>query len=143
MTVMRSMLLIVLVFSVIGCSKDKETEKDLKDLIPETGGNYKGTFQRQTATGGQVVSVAMDLGDSSFTGLSPSALLRYPVIGRGTFTISGDIISFKDTCVYTTDFDGTLILSRQYKLSKNGDSLIISRDYNNQTRDIYKLKKQP
>ncbi|AXY72938.1 hypothetical protein D3H65_02685 [Paraflavitalea soli] len=136
---MRQLLAIVLLLSVIGCSKDKEN--DPGKLIPETGGIYKGTFQRKTASGGAIVSVTLDLTGNTFSG-QPATPGRYPVIGRGSYTINDNKINFVDSLYYTADFDWTLILYREYELAKQGDSITFTRNYNNHAWDIYKLKRQ-
>ncbi len=133
---MRTILLTILVVSVISCKKDKESNGSFAD------GTYIGTFQRQIAGGGKIVDVTLNLNTGGYDGIHQSNIYeRYPVIGLGTYSTSGDKITFVDSLAYTADFDWTLILANEYNYSANGDSLTIFRQYGN-LKDIYKLKKQ-
>jgi hypothetical protein len=130
MMFMRFILSIVLVLSIIGCEKDKD-----QSSLPD--GVYQGTFQR---TGGPAEAVTLNITGNGFSG--QSTVNRYPVIGKGTYAVSGGEIIFQDTLFYTADFDWTLILSDEYKISQAGDSITIWREYNAVAKDIYRLKKQ-
>ena len=133
---MRALLLVILVVSFIGCDKDDDKGNGFSE------GVYTGTFQRKTAMGGQIVDVTLILDNSTYIGHNNNLSSRYPVIGRGSYSISGGKISFVDSLFYTADFDWTLILSQEYGYSVQGDSLTITREYNGGVKDIYKLRKQ-
>lgn len=108
-------------------------------VIPE--GTYVGTFQRLTASGGQVSNVSVTFSGNNWTGQSQFA--KYPALCHGKYkTKGGDKITFENACPWTAEFDWTLILSQDYKLEVAGNSVEISRDYNGAFKDIYKLTKQ-
>jgi hypothetical protein len=137
---MRPYLIVVLLISVIGCSKDKE-EKEIREEL-SAGGIFKGTFQRQTNTGGAIVPITLELKGNTYSGSVGAPGYRYPVIGRGSFTVKDNTIKFLDSLYYTADFDWSLILSEEYKASRQGDSIVLSRSYESNRKDVYKLKKQ-
>ena len=125
-------ILTALIFLTISCKKYNSTS------IPI--GTYQGTFQRSVIN--TVSNVTIKFSSKDFEG--QSQYIHYPDICNGTFLISQDTISFGNACVYTADFDWSLILSGKYKVSVFGDSLIITRAYNGIVYydDIYKLKMQ-
>ena len=115
------------------------TKADSNLLIPE--GTYSGTFQRQTSSGGQISNVTIIFSANNWSG--QSQFEKYPALCRGTYKANGiDSISFENACPWTTDFDGRLILSKDYKIKIIGNNIEISRDYNGALRDIYNLTKQ-
>lgn len=130
---MRTILLTILVLSCIGCKKDKDSGGSFAD------GTYIGTFQR---IGSKIVDVTLNLNNGGYNGVHQNNIYeRYPVIGLGTYSVSGGKISFLDSLAYTADFDWTIILSGDYEYSVNGENLTITRKYNNGVKDIYKLRK--
>ena len=123
-----------LALSAFSC---KKTTPDF--VIPE--GNYIGTFQRSNSGGGQISNVSITFSANNWTGQSQYE--KYPALCHGTYKASGsDNITFENACPWTAEFDGTLILSKEYKLKVVGNSIEISRDYNGAYKDIYKLTKQ-
>lgn len=52
---------------------------------------------------------------------------RFPAGGSGTYFTSGKYIMFKDTNVWTADFDWSLILNGKFGYKIRGDSLIMTR----------------
>lgn len=134
MLLMRSLLIIGFILLAIACKKDKE--------VTFSEGVYQGTFQRQTTAGGPLVSVSLTFSNGQFSGQSNSPE-RYPVIGKGSYTATGDAITFRDSLYYTADFDWSLILAENYAYYTKGDSLIILRQYPGIQfmKDVYRLKK--
>jgi len=107
-------------------------------LIPD--GIYTGTFQRQSATGGQISNVAITFSANHWTG--QSEFDKYPALCHGTCYAKGiDSVVFENACPWTAEFDWTLILSEAYKIEVAGRDIEISRDYNGLYKDIYKLTK--
>jgi hypothetical protein len=51
-------------------------------------------------------------------------------------------VTFENACLWTAEFDWTLILSQDYKIKVVGNTVEISRDYNGGFKDIYNLTKQ-
>ena len=108
---------------------------------PIPNGIYKGTFQRQTSTGGQISNVTITFSANAWTGQSEFA--KYPALCHGTYLENGvDSISFENNCPWTAEFDWSLILSQNYKIKILGKDIQITRDYNGSYTDIYKLTKQ-
>ena len=103
-------------------------------------GNYAGTFQRERGIAKDpVANVSLTFNAANFSGTSD--LTKYPAICNGRYSITADTIHFQNQCVWTADFDWSLILNGKYSFKTIGDSLEIKRVYPGQTRDIYKLKK--
>jgi hypothetical protein len=126
---LSSLLLFMTVFT--GCEFIHSTA----DKIPN--GIYAGTFQRQLAFGGgAIVQVSLNFKSDTWTGSTSNH--RYPALCNGTYVIKGQKIIFSDKCVWTADFDWTLILNGEYDFTINGDQLTISRDYSGPTTDAYK-----
>ena len=130
-------LLFAFISSIIFLASCKKSASETE--IPS--GAYKGTFQRQTSTGGAVSNVALNFTGRGWGG--ESSVNKYPALCSGTYKKnSNETINFESSCMWTADFDWTLILSGQYNVALNGDSLNISKDFGNGTKDIYRLKKQ-
>ena len=133
---MRQILSTLLCLSVFAISC-KKTDSNL--LISE--GTYSGTFQRQTSSGGQISNVTIIFSGNNWSG--QSQFEKYPALCHGTYKANGiDSIIFENACPWTGDFDGRLILSKDYKIKIIGNNIEISRDYNGTLRDIYNLTKQ-
>lgn len=118
-------------------------EKSHNDKIPD--GVYTGTFQRQLAFGvGDTANVIFTLSSNTWTGQSD--IQKYPALCHGTYMIDKQKIIFKNDCIWTADFDGTLILGGEYTFSLNGNQLGFIRDDRGPSRDtyvdIYNLTKQ-
>lgn len=105
--------------------------------IPD--GTYTGIFQRQTASGGQVAPVSLVFSGATWTGQGQVA--KYPALCNGTYKLNGNTVSFTSACIWTADFDWTLILTQDYDLTISDKQLEISRDKGTY-RDIYKLTRQ-
>jgi hypothetical protein len=72
--------------------------------------------------------------------------VKYPALCNGTYKIEGDTIVFENVCVWTAEFDASLILSGKYKLVRTENSIEFNRDNRSATSDTYvdryKLTKQ-
>jgi hypothetical protein len=131
---MRSLFIIVscLTLCIVSCRKSKTPSS-----FPH--GTYKGTFLR--TAGDLVAPVTLSFSSGNWSG--ESAWSTYPALCHGKYKALGtDSINFENRCVWTANFDWTLILHGNYKLVQQGDSLIISKEYNGHYMDIYNLKKQ-
>ncbi len=107
--------------------------------IPD--GTYAGTFQRQYAGGGQISTVSLVFSGGQWTG--QSQYVQYPGLCNGSFNSIGiDSVHFTNACVWPADFDWSLILSGNYKVSLSGSRLEITRDYSGGYKDIYELGMQ-
>lgn len=115
-----------------------------KKLITEEivlNGKYTGTFQRTQGIGtDEAANVSISFTPNTFTGISDRP--KYPAICNGTYSVSGNQITFNNDCMWTADFDWTLILSKTYSVKVTGDSLQLRRDNADKTTDLYRLKKE-
>jgi hypothetical protein len=109
--------------------------KKTNPTITTLDGAYTGTFQRQQGSGGLISQVSLTFSGNNWSGSSQYP--KYPALCRGTYTISaGNKISFANACAWTTEFDWSLILGREYNLSVDGNAVVFAKD-----DDIYKLSK--
>jgi hypothetical protein len=118
-------------------------EKSHNDKIPD--GIYTGTFQRQLAFGGgDIANVVLTFSSNTWTGQSD--MPKYPALCHGTYTIDKRKIIFTNDCIWTAEFDGTLILGGDYTFNLNGNQLGFIRDDRGPSRDtyvdVYNLTKQ-
>ena len=127
-------VLFLTIFCFTSCKKSSTNF-----LIPD--GTYVGTFQRNTSIAGQISNVTITFSSNSWTG--QSQFVKYPALCHGTYTPKGaDSISFENACPWTAEFDWTLILSQDYKITIDGRDIEFSKDYNGAYKDIYKLTRQ-
>ena len=128
----RTWIIVFAVTTVLtACNKEKFEE--------EMEGHYTGTFQRISATGlYPSQSVILHLNNNSFSGSSDNA--RYPAICHGSWEAGASTVDFTNGCVFTADFDWTLILNGSYYYEKTGTHLKIWKKENEVT-DTYELEK--
>ena len=123
------MFLASLVF-ICGCNKKEETTNQIID------GHYKGTFQRELVWEElETANVTFTFSSNEWSGSSEN--YNYPVLCRGTYSIIGDTIIFKNGGFWTTEFDWSLILSGKYALSVDGARVEFTEDYRSATSDTY------
>jgi hypothetical protein len=131
------LLCLSLVTALISC----ETDENLMNgpLVP---GTYEGIFYRTESGVTHYVlnQVSLELTSGRFSGAS--SVSRYPAICHGTYFVSGIKIKFVDECFWTAEFDWTLILSGEYTLSVDGNTLKMTKCYRNDTCDVYELELQ-
>lgn len=123
----RSLNLWVFVMSllvVLGCNDDETSA-----VPPVLEGNYEGTFERDDMRS----DVTLTLENGEFSGSSNKD--RFPAICNGTYTQEDGRATFSDVCVWTADFDWTLILSGEWDVQANADALIML----NENGDKYTL----
>ena len=102
-------------------------------------GFYRGTFYRNNSIISAAPSqVQLFFENGTYTG--SSNISRYPAICRGSYQISDEEIAFTDSCIWTADFDWTLILSGSYKYSEKLGEIILIKEYENGSQDTYRLK---
>ena len=100
-----------------------------------------GTYQGQYTRTGPLIkfspsNVTVIFESGSFSGGSDR--MYFPAICHGTYKISGQEIEFADVCVWTANFDPSLILSGKFELKIDGKRLVMSRSSGGQT-DRYHL----
>ena len=107
---------------LVSCDKNSDTDNPVdKNLI----GSYMGTFHR---TGMDTVGLILSFSENNFEGSSTRP--KYPAICRGSFQLNTTTVTFTDSCVWTADFDWTLILNGNYNIDFNSDgSIRIWRTY--------------
>ena len=124
-------LAMVLFTGLLACNKEK-FEEQIK-------GSYKGTFQRVSPTGFYPPQqITLHLNDNSFSGESTNA--RQPAICHGSWEAGGSNINFKNGCVWTADFDWTLILEGDFEYELNGTHLKMWKAIG-EIIDTYELEK--
>ena len=123
--------IIYLAATTVSCNKS-----DSNMAIPN--GTYVGTFQRLTNNAGLISNVTLTFSGGNWTGQSQYA--KYPALCNGSYATNGTAVTFKNLCVWTAEFDWSLILSSDYQYKLSGSSLQITRN-TNLYQDIYKLTK--
>jgi len=134
-------LLFILLFVIPAITACKKSQ----DTIPGTGdeilsGRYMGTFYRTT---GDTVNVSLLFTDNIFSGSSDRT--KYPAICNGTFSMQKNNdaykIQFNDNCIWTADFDWSLILDGDYELVFNPDKSVTIVRHSFASSDYYNLWK--
>ena len=107
-------MLFSLIIALHSCSK--------KDNGQNINGSYIGVFERN----GNTSNVELTLNNGQYNGQSTKD--RFPALCNGNYTISGSSITFTNNCMWTADFDWTLILNGEwnYTISNNTLTLIKS-----------------
>ena len=119
-------LLMILAISIVGCSKDD----DKSEAVFE--GDYSGIFERAEV----ISNVEISFDNNSFNG--ESDFWHFPAIGYGSYSISGNLITFTNYPPWTTDFDWSLILNDEWTFSLNKDKLVLTKE----NGDRYLLRRQ-
>lgn len=138
---MRTQLCFIFVFFIfMSCGKDEAIQQTVI-----SDGIYKGTFQRQIVWAKtDTASITLTIEGNKWSGTSD--LVKYPALCSGTYSIDGNTILFVNECIWTTEFDWTLILSGEYNLKIKGNTIEFSNDDRSATKDtyfdVYILKKQ-
>lgn len=131
---MKRLFIIALLFiGIMACSEDDEPSIELAE------GTYTGVFYRTSPNARWATSdVRLVLDDNQFSG--SSSIPRYPAICEGTYElISANAIQFTNTCAFTADFDWTFILDGDFSIRREGEKIIISRQYEGSVVDTYEL----
>ncbi len=113
--------------SLISCSNDEVINYNIE-------GNYTGIFKR----GDNTSNVALQLVNNEFSGGSTEGYNKFPAICKGTYTVKNDEITFNNTCIWTAEFDWTLILGGSWNYAFKNNTLTL----NNLIGDVYILNKQ-
>lgn len=124
---MKGKILILFSFLVVLISCNKKND----NIELNINGNYVGTFERN----GNNSEVNLTFNNGTFIG--QSKLEKFPALCRGTYTSSGNKITFTNNCAWTAEFDWTLILSGDWNVNLttktlsmtklNGDKCILTR----------------
>jgi hypothetical protein len=139
---MRTFFLTLLCCATIAGSCKKSTS-------PSTGidGVYKGTFERQLPGGTTTSNVTIIFSDNVWKGVSSNE--HFPALCNGSFQVDTlrATVRFKNDCVWTANFDGTLILNNEFAIIQHtGNYLELQKIYwgivGVPQNDVYKLIKQ-
>ncbi len=129
---MKTLLPIICILVIIGI--DCESDHNYPTNIPE--GKYTGTFQRQLAFGGgDTAHVSITFSSNTWTGVSDKQ--HYPALCHGSYSIEKDKIIFTNECIFTADFDGTLILGGEFYFNLEGKVLKFNHNYSGRSTDAY------
>ncbi|MFC5190833.1 hypothetical protein ACFPIK_03585 [Algoriphagus aquatilis] len=105
-------------------------------------GTYSGKFIRNWPSGQRnTATITMTFEDNKWSG--SSNIPKFPALCRGTYSITGNKITFQNECPWTAEFDWSLILLGEFTLEKSGKELEFS-NYNRSATftDHYKLIKE-
>ncbi|TVP50846.1 MAG: hypothetical protein EA341_06615 [Mongoliibacter sp.] len=98
----------------------------------------EGTFQRISGDeAGPVAEVTILLRSGKWEGNSSRS--KYPALCKGSYLVSENTISFENECMWTADFDWTLILNGTYTILQTKTHMIWEKKTgdNNQFLDRY------
>ncbi|PCE62843.1 hypothetical protein [Sediminicola luteus] len=124
--IMKLKVLISLLVIVPSCKNDDD------NLQTKINGQYVGIFERD----GNKSNVTLTFNNGNWIGESET--VKFPALCNGTFTNSGNVINFENACIWTAEFDWTLILGGEWHYNLHGNSLIITKT----NGDKYNLTKQ-
>lgn len=110
----------------ISCNKNEGENYNIE-------GNYTGIFKR----GDNTSTVVLQLENNEFSGSSTDGYIKFPAICKGTYTLKSKEIIFENTCIWTAEFDWTLILSGNWEYTFKNNTLNLS----NSLGDVYILNK--
>jgi len=109
-------------------------------VISGIEGTYEGHFIRSSPTAKyQPSKVILTLSNGEFRGESERT--KYPAICNGTYEVKGNKVEFSNACVWTAEFDWTLILSGEFSAELASDELTLQRNIGS-IWDLYELKRQ-
>ena len=114
---------------ILSCESDRKNDLRIQE------GTYSGTFQRQIAFGGggDIVNVTITFSSDNWTGQGERD--KYPALCHGKYNLDGQKIVFTNECVWTAEFDWSLILGGDYDFTVEGKLLTIIRDYRGPSAD--------
>jgi hypothetical protein len=127
----------ILLFLLILSSCESEKENSIK--IQE--GTYVGTFQRQGSLSlGPISNVTITFSADKWSGQSDNS--KYPALCNGTYSYKGHSLIFTNECVWTAEFDWSLILSGDFIYSFDGEHLQMAKTISPGIFDRYNLTRQ-
>jgi hypothetical protein len=125
---------LILVVLIAACKKNNNNNNTTTGDIY---GRYTGTFSR---TGMDTVPVTLFFkNDNTFEGTGGAA--NYPAICSGHFQKSSNTLMVSDTCVWTANFDWSLIFAGNYSISFSGTNAVRVWRTNGAITDEYLLRK--
>lgn len=127
------------VFTILAILALLSCEEAQKVTVGPLAGTYEGIFFR-TSPGAkyETSDVALVFEEITFEG--SGSITKYPAICHGTYGLAGNEISFNNLCVWTAEFDWSYILSGKFTITREGDEIIMTRNYDNGAVDTYRIK---
>ena len=121
----KILILIGILITTFACNNnDDDSQSNIE-------GVYTGIFERN----GNTFNVDLTFTNDSWTG--ESEIAKSPALCSGTYSISGNLITFENACAWTAEFDHSLILGGEWNFSLNGNTLILTKN----NEDKYTLTK--
>jgi len=111
---LRILILIGFLSIAFACSNNDDT-------LPSIKGQYSGTFERN----GIISNVSLAFTNGTYIG--ESEIVKFPAICNGTYSISSSSIVFRNQCIWTADFDWTLILGEQWDYTYSNGVLTMEK----------------
>ncbi|WP_241748736.1 META domain-containing protein [Aestuariibaculum suncheonense] len=111
---------------ILSCNSDDESPQAV------INGEYIGIFER----GENNSNVELIFNNGNWRG--ESEVVKFPALCNGTYSSSGNVITFENACPWTAEFDWSLILTGEWNYSLDGNSLILTKT----NGDKYTLTKQ-
>lgn len=122
----KNIIFFSLVITIFSCSKEVENIESSID------GNYIGIFERNGTTS----NVELTFRNGTWSG--ESEIVKFPALCNGSYSSSGNVLTIENACVWTAEFDWSLILSGDWNYNMNGKTLFLK----NASGDTYTLTKQ-
>jgi hypothetical protein len=112
-------------------------------IVLSQEGVYEGIFYQTTPQQRNKSSqVTLELSGGKFAGLSSED--KYPAICTGTYTTKSKLIEFSNECVFTADFDWSLVLDGTYEVAidPDMDSLFLIQEISEDRFNVFHLAKK-
>lgn len=120
----KLLILLGLLIGLVACNDE--------NAATNINGEYIGVFERN----GNTAAVELTFSNGTFSG--ESEFIKFPALCNGTYTTSGNTITFVNSCIWTAEFDWTLILGGEWDFTFNTDVLTLNKS----NGDKYILTKQ-
>ena len=123
---LKILILFGIISIIFACNKDDENSQS------EINGEFIGIFERN----GNTSNVELNFNNGIYSGESET--VKFPAICNGNYSVSSNLIMFQNECIWTAEFDWTLILSDEWNYELSGSTLILTK----LNGDKYTLTKQ-
>ena len=121
---LKYLVLVGIIIIALACSSD--------DDQPNIEGEYIGIFERN----GNTSNVELNFTNGIFSG--DSETVKFPAICNGNYSISNKTIEFENLCIWTAEFDWTLVLGENWNYTFINNILTMTKV----NGDKYTLTKQ-
>ncbi len=121
---LKNLILVGIIIITLACNSD--------DDQPNIEGEYIGIFERN----GNTSNVELNFANGIFSG--DSETVKFPAICNGNYSISNKTIEFENLCIWTAEFDWTLVLGENWNYTFINNILTMTKV----NGDKYTLTKQ-